>query len=303
MPPKTPDHSETSLTLYLAVADGDIGVVRDALSKGADVNAMNLYVGSPLNFAARRGEVAIAESVVRAGADLEVRHQPGRFPFFHPETGENFETEQDRLIVGMRMTEAPAEGQTPLHSAVEGGWTEVIRVLAAAGAELSPTDHQGRTPLYVATHLTQLESLRALIDAGVNVDARLYPGSPTPLHSAAGLGHAGMVGELIAAGADVNATSTLAGTPLNRAIEEGHVDIALRLIAEGTDVNIGTYKGLTPLHSAAVKGNAGLVKELVAAGADLEVKWKPPWIREYVTSRNIDMASALFMAPDEVKEF
>ena len=59
----------------------------------------------------------------------------------------------------------------------------------------------------------------ALIARGANVDVRPDGGGPAPLHEAAGQGHAAMVAQLIAAGADVNAPGTMQRTPLAQAAD------------------------------------------------------------------------------------
>ena len=145
-------HKESSLSLYLAIADGDTGVVRDLISSGADVNAMNLCVGSPLHFATSSGKTEIAQTLISAGADIEAKHDPGKVPFLNPETRNSFETERDRIIVGLKLAEEHLEGQTPLHMAVSHGWVDVVHVIISAGAELI-ANRQSRKYPAVYCHL------------------------------------------------------------------------------------------------------------------------------------------------------
>ena len=82
-----------------------------------------------------------------------------------------------------------------------------------------------------------------------------------------------MVRQLIALGADVNASSDDGMTPLHWAAYYGHADVALVLIHSGANVNArDKYVFETPLHVAAKGGHAAVVRVLVASGADVNAK-------------------------------
>ena len=89
---------------------------------------------------------------------------------------------------------------------------------------------------------------------------------------------------LIAAGADVNATSNTGWTPLHTTSQYGYTDIAkVRslhrlisfydgrsqvLIAAGADVNAKIDKGHTPLNMASAYGHIDIAKVTVLAAID-----------------------------------
>jgi ankyrin repeat protein len=79
-----------------------------------------------------------------------------------------------------------------------------------------------------------------------------------------------VVVQLIAAGADVDATS-YGITPLCMAVEAEHEDVAERLIAAGANVNLASPDMHTPLLLAAAIGSMDMVDWLIAAGADVNV--------------------------------
>jgi ankyrin repeat protein len=86
---------------------------------------------------------------------------------------------------------------------------------------------------------------------------------------AANSGNLDAVGELIAAGAKVNAAESRKGqTALMWAAAEGHAAVVKLLIEKGADVKAASKGGFTPLVFAAVKDDAESVKALLAAGAD-----------------------------------
>lgn len=113
--------------------------------------------------------------------------------------------------------------------------------------------------------------------------ARRLTRRSTPLHEAAGYGHAGEVAALLESGADLAAKDRTGETPLHWAVRSGHVEIAAALIAAGADPHTGSEwarkvpprmigpcqkPGQTPLHTAAIHGHVEVVAMLLAAGVD-----------------------------------
>ena len=93
-------------------------VVRLLAEAGTDVNAVSGAGGqTPLHMAARRGNLAVAEALLAAGADIDP---------------------QDR------------KGETPLRRAVNCGQPELIALLLQRGADPHLADRSGRTPLQAA---------------------------------------------------------------------------------------------------------------------------------------------------------
>jgi hemoglobin len=86
--------------------------------RGADVNTpTGAEDQTPLHMAARRGNLAVAQALLDAGAALEARDK---------------------------------KGETPLRRAVNCGHPEFVSLLLARGADVNTRDRQGRTPLQAA---------------------------------------------------------------------------------------------------------------------------------------------------------
>ena len=76
--------------------------------------------------------------------------------------------------------------------------------------------------------------------------------------------------ELVADGANLDATDRITGTtPLTIAASRGHVDAIKRLFAEGAGVNVRNKDGSIPLHSAVLFRRPETVRVLLEHGADL----------------------------------
>jgi uncharacterized protein len=192
-----------------------------------------------------------------------------------------------------------------LHAAAHAGGGARIAKLAAGGADLNARDGNGRTPLHVATFAKQRAAVQALAKAGANLNLlendrydavtiasvandeetlRLllslgasakqvtsrYDG--TALIAAAHLGHAGVVQQLIAAGAPLDHVNNLHWTATIESIVLGdggarHQATLKALIAAGANLQLADREGRTPLQLAQSRGYGEMVKMLEAARA------------------------------------
>lgn len=202
-------------------------------------------------------------------------------------------------------TAAEAARYQGLHAAAHAGDAARIASLAAAGADLNARDGHGRTPLHVATFAKQRGAIQALVKAGARIDLlehdrydgvtiasvandeetlRLllslgasakqvtsrYDG--TALIAAAHLGHAGVVKQLIAAGAPLDHVNNLHWTAAIEAVVLGdggprHQATLKALIDAKADLQLADREGRTPLQLAKARGYAEMVKMLAQAGA------------------------------------
>ena len=136
-----------------------------------------------------------------------------------------------------------------------------------------------------------------LLAAGALVNASSKNGV-TPLHIAVQLGNPALAAELLAAGALVNAPHNSGATPLYIAAQQGHREMAADLLAAGALVNAPRKNGATPLHVAAQNGHRGMVTDLLAAGAPVNATRKDGQTPMYIAARNghRELAADLLMA-------
>jgi ankyrin repeat protein len=197
-------------------------------------------------------------------------------------------------------TAAEAAQYTGLHAAAHRGDVEPLRKLIAAGANLDTRDRYGRTPLHVATFAKRREAIRLLAKAGADLAAlesdrydavtiaavaddeetlRLllslgasaklitsrYDG--TALIAAAHLGHAGVVRQLIAAGAPLDHVNNLHWTAVIESIVLGdggsrHQQTLRALIDAGANLQLADRQGRTPLQLARARGYTEMIRML-----------------------------------------
>ena len=120
--------------------------------------------------------------------------------------------------------------------------------------------------LFAAAGDGNLAALQACLAAGASPQAvHPYGQGVTPLHLAAGSGHADCVAALLAAGARVGAATEDGGTALHEASRWGCPDCIATLLAAGARPSATDVRRQTPLHVAACNNHAAVLRLLLAA--------------------------------------
>jgi len=164
------------------------------------------------------------------------------------------------------------KGSTAVMFAAERGFTEIVQLLVAKGANVNHHNKYGFTALHAAASNNHADVVKLLLEKGAQVDAQDELGQ-TPLYFAAERGHLEIVRLLVTKGADVNKLAKKGWTPLYAATSGNFVEIVKLLIEHGAQVNIKAGDGThSPLLIAANNKNAAMVRLLLEAGADRMAK-------------------------------
>src|SRR5689334_9770027 len=120
-----------------------------------------------------------------------------------------------------------------LLKAAKNGDIKGLCALLAAGAKVDACDGQGTTALMFAANLGYTEIVRSLLDAGANINLKRKLYGLTALMLAASAKQLDIVQLLVSRGADVNATNEDGSTALMAAVVKGHVHVVRVLLAAG----------------------------------------------------------------------
>ena len=240
--------------LAIAAHSGNTQFAIFLLDHGADPNAAGGGF-APLHAAVLRGDLILVKALLAHKADPNVELVKG--------TGTRYSS-RDYHLNGAFV------GATPYWLAAKYGDAEMMRVLAAAGADPKHLAKDGSTPLLGAitaknpTQLGQLFDRRDRTDTPTENAAR-----PAGEDERITFEVAKVACEL---GADPNTPNKTGATPLSEAVTRGYESVVKLLLDHGANVNATVRGGNTPLHLAAQGGYDGIIRLLVAKGAAVDAK-------------------------------
>ena len=237
---------------------------------------------APLADAAQKMDRAKVSALLEQRVDVDAPQADGMTALHWAVYHDDVEMARQLVGAGAAVKAANRYGVTPLALACTNGSDVVVELLLKAGADPNVALPGGETPLMTAARTGALAPVKALLSRGAIVDAKDESRGQTALMWAAAEGHAGIVHELIAAGADVRARVPSGFTPLLFAVREGRLDVVRALLNAGADVNATVpvegprrrfggplpRAGISPLLLAVMNAHFELAAALLDAGAN-----------------------------------
>uniref|UniRef100_A0A673U4H7 K Homology domain-containing protein n=1 Tax=Suricata suricatta TaxID=37032 RepID=A0A673U4H7_SURSU len=263
------DHNENGHTpLMEAASAGHVEVARVLLDHGAGINThSNEFKESALTLACYKGHLDMVRFLLDAGADQE--HKTDEMHTALMEACMDGHVEVARLLLDSgAQVNMPADSfESPLTLAACGGHVELAALLIERGANLEEVNDEGYTPLMEAAREGHEEMVALLLAQGANINAQTEETQETALTLACCGGFSEVADFLIKAGADVELGCS---TPLMEASQEGHLELVKYLLAAGANVHATTATGDTALTYACENGHTDVADVLLQAGADLD---------------------------------
>ena len=169
------EDAEYRTPLDRAVMGGHVNIVKLLIAEGSDVNQKDDTGNTLLHYAASTRHKDIIELLIAKGADVNVKNNQGQTPL-DTALAWNRKDIVDLLIAkgatvesihvaaqlgdvarvkaflkqGIDVNAKNANGDTPLHSAVRGGYEDIAELLIAKGADINAKNNQGQAPLDTA---------------------------------------------------------------------------------------------------------------------------------------------------------
>ncbi len=145
---------------------GNASMVRDLLSRGADVNARTVAGMTALHQAASFGHWEVIEELLNhPNVNVNARADDLKAPL-HLAAQKGKERSVILLLgKGADVSLADNDGWTPLHYAAVGGKKDIIQLLLNKGADFNAKDKQGRTPCDIAREKPMTPGRELLLDA------------------------------------------------------------------------------------------------------------------------------------------
>src|SRR5262245_9679871 len=207
---------------------GDRDGLRDLLKQGADVGAAQGDGMTALHWAAERGDAAMADMLVYAGANVSAVTRIGQY--------------------------------TPLQLASRSGSAAVVAALLKAGADPSVrSTTTGVTALHLAASSGNAEVVKLLLDAGADPNATETEWRQTPLMFAAAQNRAAAINELLAHGADSKATTKVIDIAKQSQIDRAAADIQRKVL----EASVPAGQQAT---ASQIQGAMQAAREILASG-------------------------------------
>ncbi|KAF3059700.1 Ankyrin-2 [Daldinia childiae] len=275
--------------LHFCAIYNDAEIAQLLLDHGADINARDNQLRSPLNVALSSEALTVANVLVQRGCSLT-----GSTDMVFPLT------QRIEEIPGIRpllKTLAPkfnksASGPYLVHRALETNDLQSLEILLSAGFDPNTRDQYGLPPLYQAMMQQQKEAVRLLLAHGANKDDYLPPETEDrldenirshqkmaaffnngyiPLEIAARvLRDVEMTRILLESGANINYVYPGdGGVVLSGLGDEEYFECAKVLIDSGADMHIKGNNGRDPFLWANACSNTKLAEYMLSKGADV----------------------------------
>ncbi|KAH0362119.1 hypothetical protein KCU65_g8285, partial [Aureobasidium melanogenum] len=234
----------------------DADTIKLFVSKGVNINATDDENISALHLAPKRGDQAIVQALIAAGADVNVKSDTAAMMLL--ETGE--------INLALRTQ----YGFSVLDNAASEGDYELVRSLLQRGADCAQTPPGDDSALHWAVRAEKDDNLYAivelLLEKGCDVNARSRNGC-TPLHTYLSLkrGKENVVRLFLARGADINIQDNDGDSVLNCLAQSSQASESMLelLLENNADSSLANNKGLTPVHQLAKNGSATLLRKLL----------------------------------------
>ncbi|XP_057627524.1 ankyrin repeat and SOCS box protein 3 isoform X2 [Chionomys nivalis] len=239
---------------------------------------------STVGLAAREGNVKILRKLLKKGRSVDVADNRGWMPIHEAAYHNSVEclqmllhtaVESGQIDVLKLLLQHGANvngfhsmcGWNSLHQASFQGNAEIIKLLLKNGADRECQDDFGITPLFVAAQYGKLESLNILMSSGANINCQALD-KATPLFIAAQEGHIKCVELLLSGGADPDLYCNEDNwqLPIHAAAQMGHtkiLDLLIPLTNRACDT--GPDK-VSPVYSAVFGGREECLETLLQNG-------------------------------------
>jgi len=258
--------------LMIGALEGNLAEVEILLSHNPVLSYVDGDQNSALHFACRFGKTEVAQRLIKAGHDLEMKNEKGMTPLAFATFQGQRETAIACIEAGAKIDVESNDGQTPLHYSCLFEDLELSAKLIEKGADVNKVAKDGYTPLSAAACVRCNKILKLLLDAGAEVKGSDLEGS-TPLHVIANNGDVESTNMVLAKNPPLEETNQHGHTPLVAACNgpnpEGVVEV---LVDHGVNVDHQDNEGYTALHYMAARGMKSTVEKLLQANASTSIK-------------------------------
>ncbi|MGB5082293.1 MAG: ankyrin repeat domain-containing protein [Burkholderiales bacterium] len=172
VPPPAPSQASVS-ALFRSIENEDYAGFSRLVDAGVHVAAINNLGETPLYFAAEKGRLEMAKTLIARGADARALTPSGETVLHAAAMIESSALTSTLIQAGAEVDRANSDGETPLHWAAMTGTFLAVKALADAGANLDVQDRRrGNTALHAAAWHNDIVLIHYLLSRGARTDIR-----------------------------------------------------------------------------------------------------------------------------------
>jgi ankyrin repeat protein len=146
--------------------------IQKLIDRGADVNLQDDYYNTPLLWAA--DDESLTDILLKAGADVSLNNTDGATALFAAVNIGYASIVKKLMEAGSKTVLDNNEFWliTPLMSAIEKQYIEIVKILVSYGPDLNLRDFDGNTALMQAVNKRDVVIVKILLEAGADVHIR-----------------------------------------------------------------------------------------------------------------------------------
>uniref|UniRef100_A0A8C2ZAN1 Euchromatic histone-lysine N-methyltransferase 2 n=1 Tax=Cyclopterus lumpus TaxID=8103 RepID=A0A8C2ZAN1_CYCLU len=240
--------------LYPAAKQGEVQRVLLMLMEGIDPTYQpdSQNRRSALHAAAQRGLLEVCYILVQAGAQVDAQDKDLRTPLLEAIINNHIEVAHYLIQNGATVYHVEEDGYTGLHHAAKLGNLEIVNMLLETGqVDVNAQDNGGWTPIIWSAEHKHVDVIKVLLNRGADVtisDKELN----VCLHWAAYAGNVDIAELVLNSGCSLASVNMHGDTPLHIAAREGYLECVTLFLSRGADIDIMNREGDTPLSLARV---------------------------------------------------
>ncbi|XP_051927506.1 histone-lysine N-methyltransferase EHMT2 [Hippocampus zosterae] len=235
--------------LYPAVKQGEVQRVLLMLMEGIDPTYQpdSQNRRSALHAAAQRGLLEVCYILLQGGAQIDAQDKDLRTPLLEAIVNNHVEVARYLIQNGACVYHVEEDGYTGLHHAAKQGNLEIVNTLLETGqVDVNAQDSGGWTPIIWAAEHKHVQVIKVLLNRGADVtinDKELN----VCLHWAAYAGNVDIAEMVLNAGCSLASVNVHGDTPLHIAAREGYLECVTLFLSRGADIDTINREGDTPL--------------------------------------------------------
>ncbi len=164
---------QKSLSMHSAIEKGKLKQIRAMIKEGQDVNQPDEDGTTPLQVAAKAGNIDIFNLLLGAGADVDTPDNKGRTALTEASKRGHSSIVKKLLDSGADPIRPDVKDATPFHMASKKGHSRIVQMLFDAGADklLSKANYKGYTPLHEAARKGKTKLALRYVEMGADINA------------------------------------------------------------------------------------------------------------------------------------